>query len=70
MLFRGQIIASISAFDVGVIVKEPQFFEGRYALHDLQENLIFDWIAGATEWKKSLNIFTIVVNSVMYFPLL
>ena len=63
LLFREEIIASVLALNVEVewiIVLRRKILE----------NLIFDWIAGATKWKKSLNIFAVVVDSVMHFPLL
>ena len=68
--FREEIIALISALNVGVMVKKSQFLWGSYSLNDWQENLFFDWISGTTEWKKSLNIFAIVVDSALHFPLL
>ena len=36
----------------------------------IYKNLIFDWIAGETDWKNPLNIFAIVADSVIHFPLL
>ena len=48
-------------------MKESMFFVDKKLLKDLFENLIFDRAVSATDVKKWLKVFAIVIGSLMYF---